>query len=1204
MMHKLLSGLIFLSLIASALADAQTYRVKSGAYELTVSPRYQQTVRSITYAGAELATPTGFYGTVMAPAPGKYIGAGHTEGGSETLLSFSLSVDGKAVQPEIGKVYSGDELVLEKFSKLDRSCFLNRITVRPDGIVEQKRFVSPEGQDFSLLYVNLFCFSKEATDYFALDAAGNKCAGKFEETWNLQRDVRYAAIYDAAKETGITIYYPEIIKGAVRRAAFWNVPNAYKKYYLMAAVPAHCPPGFASPVYTVILRGFKAAPAAAEGAAEAAAGEAAALKFAALPEVKAPAPAAAPAAAPEAGKTAVTFDTDFTRSRDDFAPTSAAGSKAYTTLFGSRPEIDFDTMAHSIRGVKIGRELASIRYPSEGNLPVGSGSFEITFAGDWEGADKDMHILAGSFGALPAGGTPGKFMLYKYKESGIAAYLEIGGGNKLFLSQRVPEWQPGSWHHLVLTFGDGRAALYVDGKKVRDGLLASPTAWPPFFTIGSSMEKSGRGNTATVGNFSAYPVAFSDTEVAALAARRLPELRAKLDLAAAPAAANETVLPASPWFKDRPRLGMEALDDNALPGNWPPLQVDHGKIGVWQREFDFTGPALLRSVKAAGGELLAAPVELVWNGKPVRFTEPVLERSGKGRAVLEKKADNAPVSVRITVEYDGMAWFETEVGESGKMESFQLDYRLAGTDSEFIHYVGAPDSYESQNLVKNSFSRALGEKPGVAFLSPFRTNLWLGNNRRGLLYFVESDQYYYPVDNPELISVERRSDGSAAVRIAMVKTALPAGAPEKIGYRFGFQPTPVKPMPKNWRSFTYTAQYESLKGPARGNHLIYWPDQWRAIMLDPEPTRAREIERNRKLYQKDKAEGKLVLPYWTRLHYPTRQGDIVNPDGAVLDAEWHTEPRRPGGGTHQYDRAAMTSGWQDYLVWCTAQWSKTFGQIDGVYIDETQPIPNRNPVSGGGYNGFDNRRRPTYEIFGSRNMIKRIDYLVEQATGRPASSIAHTSATHAMPSVGLYQAMLIGEQYYSGYFAKRNPEFLPPEGEERYYYSYALPVDRLRAECYYRQWGAVMVFLPCLKNQKELMTDPVPTRDMLSRVMQADMIVWPIFCDADEVRKTWKFRDEFGIGDEQVEFIPFWEPEQAVKSDRKDVVCGTYRKGDRALVIVSNFNREPVTVTVDLARLSPTSAANAETGAKLPLADGKVKLEIPRNDYVALRINY
>jgi len=123
-------------------------------------------------------------------------------------------------------------------------------------------------------------------------------------------------------------------------------------------------------------------------------------------------------------------------------------------------------------------------------------------------------------------------------------------------------------------------------------------------------------------------------------------------------------------------------------------------------------------------------------------------------------------------------------------------------------------------------------------------------------------------------------------------------------------------------------------------------------------------------------------------------------------------------------------------------------------------------------------------------------------------------------------------------------------------------------------------------------------------VMQADMIVWPIFCDADEVRKTWKFRAEFGIGDEQVEFIPFWEPEQPVKSDRKEVVCGTYRKGDRALVIVSNFNREPVTVTVDLARLSPTSAANAETGAKLPLADGKVKLEIPRNDYVALRINH
>jgi len=70
MMRKLLCGFFLLSLVASALADAQTYRIKSGAYELTVSPRYQETVRSITYAGAELATPTGFYGTVMAPASG------------------------------------------------------------------------------------------------------------------------------------------------------------------------------------------------------------------------------------------------------------------------------------------------------------------------------------------------------------------------------------------------------------------------------------------------------------------------------------------------------------------------------------------------------------------------------------------------------------------------------------------------------------------------------------------------------------------------------------------------------------------------------------------------------------------------------------------------------------------------------------------------------------------------------------------------------------------------------------------------------------------------------------------------------------------------------------------------------------------------------------------------------------------------------
>jgi hypothetical protein len=117
--------------------------------------------------------------------------------------------------------------------------------------------------------------------------------------------------------------------------------------------------------------------------------------------------------------------------------------------------------------------------------------------------------------------------------------------------------------------------------------------------------------------------------------------------------------------------------------------------------------------------------------------------------------------------------------------------------------------------------------------------------------------------------------------------------------------------------------------------------------------------------------------------------------------------------------------------------------------------------------------------------------------------------------------------------------------------------------------------------------------------MQADMLVWPLFCNADEVRKTWAFRREFGIGDPGVVFVPYWE-NQRFTADRDGVVAGYYQNGKQSLVLVSNLNRrsETVQLTVGEGRVT-----DAETGQTIPVAGGKVKLELRRNDYVALRVS-
>jgi hypothetical protein len=553
-----------------------------------------------------------------------------------------------------------------------------------------------------------------------------------------------------------------------------------------------------------------------------------------------------------------------------------------------------------------------------------------------------------------------------------------------------------------------------------------------------------------------------------------------------------------------------------------------------------------------------------------------------------------------------MAWCRLKIRPNGKpINRLAVAVPMNPKIAKFIHYVGAPSRYESQDLPKNSFSRALAQNKKLLYSSGFKTNVWLGNNQCGLLWFAQSDQYWWPKKRTDKITVVRDSTNAVQLLLQMVTEQLPYGDRQELVYEFGFMATPVKPLPKHWRDMTFSAQYDSFTENKRGTNLIYWPNEWRFMSLDPDPTRALNIGKTQDKITKDRAAGRKIIPYWTRLHFPTQINDKINPDATKVKKEWATTPNRPGGGKHQMYRASCNSSWQDYLVWCVEEWAKLMGHTDGVYMDETQPIPNSNANSNGGYTDLKGVRCPTFEFFGSRNLIKRITYNTwKRNNGELPYSIAHCSATYMMQALSMYTCLLVGEHIYSGYFSK-NPEFLPPKDnktEKLYYYSYALPMDRLRAECYWKQWGAVMIWLPCLKNQRDIWKNPITTRDMLSRIMQADMLVWPLFCNADEVYKTWKFRKAFGIGDEQVTFTPYWE-NKTITTSEKDVVIGYYKNNNSYLLIVSNLNRSNKDIQITFKGIKVELVKNAETKQLISIDNQTIKLNILRNDYIALLVN-
>ena len=247
--------------IASSAFSAENYTLVSGDYKICVSAKNKHTIRSIEWRGYQIGTPSGYYGAIVIPAPGKYIGAGHTEGGVEDVKSVSVACDGKKIAPEAAPVIQGRKITVEKVSQFDNALFRIRLELTPEGLIETKRFVAQADQNFQLFYAHIFCFDKATTDYLAKTAGGKILSEKFtgeRVRWHVNSNVKYIVQYNASRKSAVMLYYPTVIEGALRKACIWEVPRAYNKFYMMTKVPKVAPAGWQSPVYTVILRCFEA----------------------------------------------------------------------------------------------------------------------------------------------------------------------------------------------------------------------------------------------------------------------------------------------------------------------------------------------------------------------------------------------------------------------------------------------------------------------------------------------------------------------------------------------------------------------------------------------------------------------------------------------------------------------------------------------------------------------------------------------------------------------------------------------------------------------------------------------------------------------------------------------------------------------------------------------------------------------------------
>jgi hypothetical protein len=156
-------------------------------------------------------------------------------------------------------------------------------------------------------------------------------------------------------------------------------------------------------------------------------------------------------------------------------------------------------------------------------------------------------------------------------------------------------------------------------------------------------------------------------------------------------------------------------------------------------------------------------------------------------------------------------------------------------------------------------------------------------------------------------------------------------------------------------------------------------------------------------------------------------------------------------------------------------------------------------------------------------------------------------------------------------------------------------------------WGPMRGWLPKIHFAEGVKRDR-PTRTMLAVLKLFDMWVWHAHCNAAIVRRLERIEEECGIGKDGTRFLGYWENGDVIRHSMPGVkASGYFRKGETALVYVSNFAREDVTVPIAFGAAGigfpGLSVTDAESGAVIPEKGGHWYVSIPWHDFRALRLS-
>ena len=269
---KSILAAITLALPAAMAASKVDMSLVSGDYRVVfdIGPTAKGSIVQIFYKDVELGTRSGWYGSVFCPASGKYIGAGHTEGGQEMVLEKSMTVDGQTVEMKEG-TFQGKQIVIHKISNLANLKLDSSWVLTPEGLDIGKQVSSTAEQPAHQLYLFQKCWSPKTDSYLFYRVDGTSGGGDFQPPPANPKDAPRQVSWPVYGEREAFCFSQFLAENQMAVLTFrthvsevtginmlWNVPRYHKQYFWMD-LPKVVPAGYQSPKVSFFIRAFEAA---------------------------------------------------------------------------------------------------------------------------------------------------------------------------------------------------------------------------------------------------------------------------------------------------------------------------------------------------------------------------------------------------------------------------------------------------------------------------------------------------------------------------------------------------------------------------------------------------------------------------------------------------------------------------------------------------------------------------------------------------------------------------------------------------------------------------------------------------------------------------------------------------------------------------------------------------------------------------------